>query len=111
MLKNKDSELISADDVFEYVCYRCALLKHLRFLGYEYTVRVTVPEIATHFKVLRPVVRKRIEQLKRKGYIESVCESAYDICLGRNVLMRGFRVTKNGEKTDVYQEQRSLAET
>lgn len=110
-MKTKDNEFISTDDVFEYICYRCALLKYLRFLGYGYIVQVSVPEIATHFKVSMPAVRRRVEQLKRKRYIEGVCETEYDIYLDKNVIKRGYRVTENGEKTEIYQRQKALAET
>ena len=84
--------------VMEYICHRCIERELSGFV-----VAVSVPEIAYELNYSQNFTRNIVKKLKEKGLIVSVCESAFDVCKDKYVVVRGYKPSNKGKQTESYE--------
>ncbi len=80
------------------ICYKC-IERELN----ENIVSVSVPEIAKHLGYSPNYVRNLVKKLKERELIQSVCESGFNEYTDKYVIVRGYKPTDKGKKTDSYE--------
>jgi hypothetical protein len=87
---------LTSDALFVLMCNSDVCI-----MNYQ-TSLISVPTIASHFKVSKYRVRLLMKELQEKGLVKSGIDSFYDNYCEQQILIRGFGITKAAHETEIY---------